>query len=219
MKPLRWGARATDLLALSAGALLAVGPAVLKLVKGFTVTEGRPPVLDVPVLIAPDLVWGAALGAVIWSWVRLVGRSRAGSVLAWAFTTLTLLVLFGLTALEHQTWVKTASLLDWGILSYTLRHYSELQIVIASESTVGGAVLLSAAGVLAIVPLLLDGLLGHRVLVRWPMTQRARTGWLVLALAAVGASFAQPSAPELVPIARSAAVSLLADARDVQGVA
>ena len=68
----------------------------------------------------------------------------------------------GLSALEHQGWARTASLVDFPILLYTYQHLDELGVVVASETTAGGVALLLGSVLLAWLPATVDA-----ALMRW----------------------------------------------------
>jgi arylsulfatase A-like enzyme len=128
-----------------------------------------------------------------------------------------LLVVLLLSAIEHNTWARSSSLLDWTMFWYTIEHYQELRPIIAAETTVFGVALIVAAVVLALVPAIAD-LVAARQLgfeLRWRRREALIAAGLALPLAWFAAG--QPSEAELYPLTPSASFALLAGAFESSG--
>lgn len=195
-----------------AGAAVLLFPAVLKGIKAVQVSYQGLDLGDLAIVLAPDVAFGCATTAVSLVFARWCARRRGGAWWYWLPCMPTLLVVLGLTAIEHQAWVRSSSLLDWDILWYTIQHLADLGVVIAAETTVGGVVLLVGAGLLVLLPLGAD-LVAARVLRRDVTAGRlAPAIWLAAAVPFAALSLRTPATAELQPIAQSAAVGLLAGA-------
>jgi lipoteichoic acid synthase len=210
---LRLPRRATLVSAAAATGAVLLFPVTFKVIKCLGTGDGRPPFGDVALVLLPDLACAFAVAAVLLGLVRLGWNRPHAAGPIWGTSVLVTLVIVGLSTVEHQSWERTASLLDWKILWYTIRHFAELQVVIAAETTLGGISLLVCAALFVLLPWLLDMLWSehpHRDI---------RPSWRAVVLSAVpvlplvlGAHLATPTAAELQPLASSAAVAIFTDA-------
>lgn len=195
-----------------AGAVVLVFPTVLKAIKAVQVTYQGLDLGDLATVLAPDLALGSGTIAVGLALARRVVARGLSAAWFWSLFAPYLLVVLGLTAVEHQAWVRSSSLLDWDIFWYTIEHFEDLRVVIAAETTVGGVLLLVGAGLLLLAPPVADFVAARwlRRDVRW--RPRAAGAWLVAAVPLAALSFRAPVTPELQPIAQSAALGLVAGA-------
>ncbi len=201
----------TALSAYAVTAAVLLFPAVLKVVKSYSVSFGGPAPVGLSIVLAPDIALGLVTAAVALALARLLARVRRGAWVYWSLSIPYLLVVMGLSAVEHQAWVRSSSLLDWDILWYTIQHFEDLGVVIAAETTVGGVILLVGAGVLVLLPLAVDVVASRWLRLDLPRPGRRATGlWLAAAVSFVALSTRAPSTPELEPLAQSAAAALLA---------
>lgn len=195
-----------------AGAAVLVFPAVLKGIKAVQVTYQGLALGDLAIVLAPDIALGCGTLAAGLAFERWCARRRHGVWWFWSLCMPYLLVVLGLSAVEHQAWVRSSSLLDWNILWYTIEHFSDLRIVIAAETTPGGVALLVGAGVLVLLPF------GADFVVAWWLRRDLRSGrlapglWFAAAVPFAAFSLRTPATAELQPIAQSAAVGLVAGA-------
>lgn len=205
--------RATAISAATATAAVLGFPVTFKVIKCLGTADGKPPFGDMALVLLPDLACAFAVAAALLALVRLGWDLPRTAGPIWGASVLVTLVIVGLSTIEHQSWERTASLLDWKILWYTIRHFDELQVVIASETTPGGIGLLVFAGLCVLLPWLLDMLWSEH-----PHRDR-RPSWRVITLCAapvlplvMAAKLATPSSPALQPLGSSAAVAIFTDA-------
>src|SRR4051794_21603211 len=109
-------------------------PGALKLVKAYHVAEGRVGAADLVRVVSADVAFALASMAATLILGRLLKHARFGAWLFGVATTLYLLIVLLLTALEHQAWVRSSSLLDWSIFWYSIEHYRELKPIVAAET-------------------------------------------------------------------------------------
>jgi arylsulfatase A-like enzyme/uncharacterized membrane protein YoaK (UPF0700 family) len=195
---------------LAALCLLAL-PLPLKLQKVVAISQGRYSASDLARLMAPDVALACVAFLVFSQLARLcTGRSRR--VVAYhALSTLCMLVLLGLTALEHETWSRSSTLLDWRMFWYSIEHYRELRSIVAAETTKEGLLLLGAAGGLAVLPLL--GELAAAWLRRTPSHGRTLPiGAALLAALVLPLGSLPPASPDLHPLRQSASLGIVAGA-------
>ena len=185
-------------------------PALFKIWK--TTAEGLTP-SEIARTLVPDVATAVGTACFALLTVFLSARHRW---LLWVTTpamTMWLVLLLGLSVLEHQTWLHSATLLDWTLLSYSLRHYEELQNAVGSEfhfDTVGTFL---AATLMALAPALLEILKVVRHGSRTHTTEKKWAFALFSCLLVFGAlSTALPSTAESNAFSRSVSVQLLADA-------
>lgn len=205
--------RATLISAATAAAAVLLFPATFKIIKCLSTSHGTAPFTDVALTLLPDVAASCAVAAVLLALVRLGWNLPRTAAPIWSASVFVTLVIVGLSTVEHQSWERTASLLDWKILWYTIRHYAELQVIIASETTPGGISLLVFAALIVLLPWLLDMLWSehpHRD-IRPGWRAVLWTGAPVLPLVACAHLFT-PGTPELQPLTSSAAVAIFTDA-------
>ena len=195
---------------LAALSLLAL-PVPLKVLKVVAVSQGRYSASDLARLVAPDLAVACLALSVLALGARLCVGRRRRAVTYFALSTLCLLALLELTALEHETWSRSSTLLDWTMFWYSIEHYRELRSIVAAETTTKGLLLLGAAAALALLPLLSE------LTTAWLRGAPAhgRKLPLLAALSAVpllALARLTPSAPELHPLGQSASIGIVAGA-------
>ncbi len=198
-------------------AVLLLFPTTLKVVKARGMTEGAAGLLDLVTVAAPDVGLALLSLSVTVILARFLRPLRGGFYFFAALTSLYLLLVLMLSALEHQSWVRSASLLDWKIFWYTIEHYSELKVVIAAETTTAGVLLLGGAAVLSLAPVLVDVTAARQLALGPALKWRAALIALALAIPCALAASAEPESPELHPLTQAASVGLLAGAFDAAG--
>ncbi|MDH5676084.1 MAG: LTA synthase family protein [Myxococcales bacterium] len=193
-------------------------PTSLKLVKAVSLSGGRAGALDLLLVIAPDVALACGSLAVSLLLVRLLRGVRRGALIFALMSTLYLALVLVISALEHQAWARSASLLDWSIFWYTIEHFQDLKVVIAAETTLAGVVLMGGAGLLSLAPVLADLVATRRLgleVMRGPRTMLVA---MAIALPAAAISGMAPERPELHPLTQSASLGLLSGAFQEQPV-
>jgi arylsulfatase A-like enzyme len=187
-------------------------PGALKAWKATHSADAHPSALDLLRVLSADVVLACVSLAFALGFARLARRWRRGAWVFFTATTLYLLILLELTALEHQAWVRSSSLLDWSIFWYSIEHYRELKPIVAAETTVFGVVLLAGSALLAFAPLLVDWF-GARFLGKEALPRvRPALYALIAAMPFAWLASGSPSAPSLYPLTQSAAVGLVGGA-------
>jgi lipoteichoic acid synthase len=144
---------------LAALALLGL-PLSLKVHKVVGISQGRWSVADLLIVAASDVAVACVALTLSLLLARLCRGRRAATIAYFAASTLALSLVLGLTALEHEAWVRSSTLLDWTMLWYSIEHYRELRPIVASETTTQGLLLLGTAFALALLPLLAELVVG-----------------------------------------------------------
>jgi arylsulfatase A-like enzyme len=184
-------------------------PGVLKVIKAVHVARDGLRASDLAHILASDLALGCFASGVFLALARALHRRRLGAWLLGLASALGTLPLLELSAIEHQTWSQSSSLLDWNVLWYTWRHYQELRPVIAAETTASGVLLLVGAGLLALAPALVDMWAARTLGLALPASV---TGALLLVLSAAPSAWfgsLPPGAAELCPLSASASLGLI----------
>lgn len=198
-------------------AVLLVFPSVLKIIKSVDLTRGQLALADAARVLSADAALALGSAAVAFALHGVARRVRFGAIAYGAGITVYLLVLLLLSALEHQAWARSSSLLDWNIFWYTVQHYHELRGVIASETTVTGVLLLVLSCVLALAPVLTDVIAARMFGLELRVGARAVAGGVACALPLGWLALGATNAPELYPLRQSAAIGLLAGAFSAAG--
>ena len=94
-------------------------------------------------------------------------RWRWGGWLTHGLLSLWLVALQGLAAIEHGSWESTGTLIDWNILEYTLRHFSELSSAVGSEMSSGNQLFIAGMLTMGLLPLAVDVVLQYLPRIRW----------------------------------------------------
>ena len=198
-------------------AVILLFPGGLKLAKAVSVSQRGAGLFDLLRVVAADVSVACVTLAVTLTAARLCRRSSSRAWVYSIVTTLCLLLVLLLSALEHNTWARSSSLLDWTMFWYTIEHYQELRPIIAAETTVAGVVLLVSSIVLALVPALADLIAARQYgfELRWRGRHVLIAAACALPLAWVATG--RPSEPELHPLTQSAAIGLLAGAFESSG--
>ena len=199
-------------------AVMLLFPGSLKVVKAFSVGQRVGP-LDLLRVTAADMAVACVVLAVTASIARLCQRSRRGAWLFGVGTSVCLLLLLMLSAIEHNTWARSSSLLDWTMFWYTIQHYQELRPIIAAETTVAGVALMVGAGLLAITPALADFIAARQFGYGQRFRKLEAPIALALALPLAWIAAGKPTRPELYPLTQSAPLGLLAGAFESSGQA
>lgn len=147
--------RATTLGAMAAFVLVLVLPAVLKAIKVYY-SRIDISILGILTVFTADIAVAFATGIALLLLCNILGASKWGRWLFWVISCAYLSIVLGLTVIEHQVWMKTSTLIDWGILSYTLQHHDDLAVVVASESKWIGKVILIGSFILGLTPIVVD---------------------------------------------------------------
>ncbi|MBN1656247.1 MAG: sulfatase-like hydrolase/transferase [Deltaproteobacteria bacterium] len=159
-----------------------------------------------------DFIVASGLAGLMSVFCWLWGAGRWGRWIYWVASGTFVALVLGLSVLEHQVWIRTSTLIDWSILSYTLRHYDELAGVVASESNWQGQALLIGAASLAFVPLAVDAFATLAIRRATPPT-KGKIGFFFSVFAFFTATSFVFSAPaELQALCKPVAISLMAEA-------
>ena len=201
---------------LAAFALLAL-PLPLKVFKVVSISQGQFSVSDLVRVTAQDVGVALLALALLSIAARLCVGRRLATAVYWALSSLALLLLLGLTSLEHEAWARSSTLLDWTMLWYTIEHYREMRAIVAAETTTLGLLLLGAAALLALLPMLVDLLVAW--LGRSPAHGRLSRLTPLLALPPLALAMLPPDAPGLYPLRQSASLGIVLGALEPARVA
>lgn len=156
-----------------------------------------------------SLAVGTALAAGLLSLV--LRRFAWGGWLVHGLVLLWITPLQGLAVIEHGSWESTGTLIDWNILGYTLRHFSELSSVVGEEMSSERGWFFVWMFALGLVPLAVDLVFqfAARIAAQMGRLSLAVLGALLAAALVVGRL---PVPDMLAPIAHNAPFTLALDA-------